>query len=176
MRGTSISIEKLFFSGTTTIVIWTDGTKTVVQPTKGERFDPEIGIAMAIARKIFGSRHQFDKFTENVFRESYARDAKSLTEKELAMLLPEYEKIIASAKAKHEAVHQAYEKAVSEGSKKLPKLYGLKSDPDYRYATIRASIIKAELESRKAKKAVRAACAKKPTTAKKPSTRKKSTK
>lgn len=180
MRGTSISIEKLFFNGTTTIIMWTDGTKTVVQPIEGEKFDPEIGIAMAIARKIFGSRHQFDKFTANVFRESYARDAKSLTEKELLMLLTEYEKIIASAKAKHDAVHQAYEKAVSEGSKKLPKLYGLKSDPDYRYAAIRASVIKAELESRKAKKAARAASTKKdtkkPTTAKKSSTRKKSTK
>lgn len=176
----TISIEKLFFSGTTTIVFWTDGTKTVVQPIEGEKFDPEIGIAMAIARKIFGARHQFDKFTANVFRESYARDAKSLTEKELLMLLTEYEKIIAEAKAKHDAVHQAYEKAVSEGSKKLPKLYGLKSDPDYRYAAIRVSVIKAELESRKAKKAARAASAKKdvkkPTTAKKSSTRKKSTK
>ncbi len=184
MKGTSIStsvsIEKLFFSGTTTIVMWTDGTKTVVQPIKGEKFDPEIGIAMAIARKIFGSRHQFDKFTANVFRESYARDAKSLTERELLMLLPEYEKIIAEAKAKHDSVHQAYEKAVSEGSKKLPKLYGLKSDPDYRYAAIRATVIKAELESRKAEKAARAASTKKdtkkPTTAKKSSTRKKSTK
>jgi hypothetical protein len=175
MRG-AISIEKLFFSGSTTIVMWSDGTKTVAKPIAGDKFDPEMGIAMAFARKFFGSRHQAEKFTANAFRESYARDAKSLTEKELVSLLQDNEKVIATAKAKHDAVHQAYEKAVQEGSKKLPKLYGLKSDPDYRYASIRVSVIKAELESRKAKKAARAACAKKPTTAKKPSTRKKSTK
>lgn len=157
----NVSIKKVFFNGKATVIMWSDGTKTVVKPITGEKFDPEMGIAMALARKLFNSRHQFEKFTANAFRESYARDAKSLTEKELLMLLRANETVIAESKTKHDAVHQAYDKAVQEGLKKLPKLYGLKSDPDYRYASIRVSVIKAELESRKAKKAAKAASKKK---------------
>ena len=180
MRGTSISIEKLFFNGSTTIVMWTDGTKTVVQPIEGEKFDPEIGIAMAIARKIFGSRHQFDKFVDEKVRDLAIRNAKEFTDKELATLIVEHSATIAAAKKKHAADKEAYNAAKAAGEKKLPVLSGLKSDRRYRYAKIMIDAFTAEQEDRKRKKAARAACAKKdtkkPTTAKKSSTRKKSTK
>lgn len=177
MRGTSVSIEKLFFNGSTTIVMWTDGTKTVVQPIEGEKFDPEIGIAMAIARKLFGSRHQFDKFVDEKVSDLAIRDAKAFTDKELATLIVENSATIAAAKKRHAADKEAYNAAKAAGEKKLPVLSGLKSDRRYRYAKIMVDAFTAEQEERKRKKAARAAStkkdAKKPTTAKKPSTRKK---
>ena len=174
MRGTSISIEKLFFNGSTTIVMWTDGTKTVVQPTEGEKFDPEIGIAMAIARKLFGSRHQFDKFVDEKVSDLAIRNAKAFTEKELATAIVENSAVIAAAKKKHAADKEAYNAAKAAGEKKLPVLSGLKSDRRYRYAKIMIDAFTAEQAERKRKKAARAASAKK--TTKKPSTKKPSTK
>ena len=42
-------IKKVIFNDPATIVFWNDGTKTVVQ-ARGEAFDPEKGLAMAISR------------------------------------------------------------------------------------------------------------------------------
>lgn len=51
--GTSMvlpEIKDVMFNGTATIVFWADDTKTVVKAV-GEAFDPEKGLAMAIAKK-----------------------------------------------------------------------------------------------------------------------------
>lgn len=176
MRSTSVSIEKLFFNGSTTIVMWTDGTKTVVQPTEGEKFDPEIGIAMAIARKLFGSRHKFDKFVDEKVSDLAIRNAKAFTDKELATLIVEHNATITAAKKKHAADKEAYNAAKAAGAKKLPVLSGLKSDRRYRYAKIMIDAFTAEQEERKRKKAARAASTKKDTKksvpTKKPTTKK----
>lgn len=46
-------IEKVIFNNPVTVVIWRDGTKTVVK-CEGEAFDPEKGLAMAIVKKLLG--------------------------------------------------------------------------------------------------------------------------
>lgn len=48
-------IEKVIFNNPATIVLWNDGTKTVVQCQKGDDYDPEKGLAMAIAKKALGN-------------------------------------------------------------------------------------------------------------------------
>lgn len=48
------AIEKVIFNGPATIVLWVDGTKTVVKCCEGDTFDPEKGLAMAIAKKALG--------------------------------------------------------------------------------------------------------------------------
>ena len=45
-------IEKVIFNDPATIVFWKDHTKTVVKVRKGDKFDPEKGLAMAIAKKV----------------------------------------------------------------------------------------------------------------------------
>lgn len=45
----------------TTIVIWKDGTKTVVHCMKDDEFVPEVGFAMALAKKIYGDRGSYLK-------------------------------------------------------------------------------------------------------------------
>ena len=55
-------IEKVVFNDPYTIVKWKDGTKTIVKVMDGDEFIPETGVAVAICRKIFGSRADFKRF------------------------------------------------------------------------------------------------------------------
>lgn len=48
-------IEKVIFNEPATIVFWSDDTKTVVKCDKDDIFDPEKGLAMAIAKKVLGT-------------------------------------------------------------------------------------------------------------------------
>lgn len=58
------NIEKVIFNDPATIILWKDGTKTVVQ-AQGEDFDPEKGMAMAIAKKALGNQgNYYDIFKE----------------------------------------------------------------------------------------------------------------
>lgn len=49
-------IKKVIFSDPATIVLWEDGTKTVVKTQKGDAYDPEKGLAMACMRKILSKK------------------------------------------------------------------------------------------------------------------------
>ena len=49
-------IEKVIFNDPATIIIWRDGTKTVVKCSENDVFDPEKGLAMAIAKKTLGNK------------------------------------------------------------------------------------------------------------------------
>lgn len=51
-------IEKVIFNDPATIVIWKDGTKTVVK-CENEIFDPEKGLAMAISKKALGNEGNY---------------------------------------------------------------------------------------------------------------------
>lgn len=61
------SIKKVIFNDPATIVMWSDGTKTVVK-AQDEDFDPEKGLAMAIAKKALGNKgnycNEIKKWTE----------------------------------------------------------------------------------------------------------------
>ena len=61
------AIEKVIFNDPATIVLWKDGTKTVVK-AENEYFDPEKGLAMAIAKKAMGNKgnyfNEIKKWTE----------------------------------------------------------------------------------------------------------------
>lgn len=48
-------IKDVIFNPPATIVKWGDGTKTVVKCQEGDEFDPEKGIAIAIAKKAMGN-------------------------------------------------------------------------------------------------------------------------
>ena len=47
-------IKKVIFNDPVTVVLWLDGTKTIVK-CEDEDFDPEKGLAMAIAKKYLGT-------------------------------------------------------------------------------------------------------------------------
>lgn len=59
-------IEKVIFNSPATIVFWSDGDKTVVK-SNNEAFDPEKGLAMAIAKKFLGNKgNYFDTFKKYI--------------------------------------------------------------------------------------------------------------
>ena len=59
------TIERVIFHDPATIVIWKDGTKTVVKTQNGEKYDPEKGLAMAITKKALGNEgNYYNTFTK----------------------------------------------------------------------------------------------------------------
>ena len=155
---TTAMLEKCIINDNVTIMFWSDGTKTVTKTTPGDAFDPEIGIAMGIAKKLFGSKHKFDKYVNAVVSDTYKRYAAAFTERELLDALAENEKITTKAKAKHNAEKAAYVTAKNDPNHdgKLPELHSLKGDRNYRFAKIRKDIIMAEIEKRTTNKATKA--------------------
>ena len=54
----AMEIEKVIFNDPATIVVWADGTKTVVK-AENEPYDEEKGLAMAIAKKALGNQGNY---------------------------------------------------------------------------------------------------------------------
>ena len=57
----SVSIRKVIFNDPATIVLWSDGTKTVVKCGPEDTFDMKKGLAMAIVKKMAGNDNRFHK-------------------------------------------------------------------------------------------------------------------
>lgn len=61
-------IKDVIFNDPATIVLWEDGTKTVVK-AENEPFDPEKGLAMAISKRALGDKYNYyDAFKKYVGR------------------------------------------------------------------------------------------------------------
>lgn len=58
-------IRKVIFSCPATIVLWNDGTKTVVKSGDYDVFDPEKGLAMAIAKRRLVIKETIITYLEN---------------------------------------------------------------------------------------------------------------
>lgn len=57
----SVSIRKVIFNDPATVVLWSDGTKTIVKCGPEDSFDAEKGLAMAIVKKMAGNDNRFHK-------------------------------------------------------------------------------------------------------------------
>ena len=55
-------IKDVIFNDPATIVLWKDGTKTVVkcQKDKGDTYNPELGLAMCIIKKMCGNKGNYN--------------------------------------------------------------------------------------------------------------------
>lgn len=58
---TTPKIKKVIFNNPATIIMWTDGTKSVVKCQNGEPFDAEKGFALAYLKKLLGNKNEFNK-------------------------------------------------------------------------------------------------------------------
>lgn len=57
-----LDVKKIIFNGPKTIVLWTDGTKTIVSMSKDEpRFDPEAAFCAAYTKKMFASNSKIKR-------------------------------------------------------------------------------------------------------------------
>jgi hypothetical protein len=57
--------KKIIFNYPATIVIWNDGTKTVVKCQEGESYDKEKGVSLCFMKKFLGNKTNFN----NIFRD-----------------------------------------------------------------------------------------------------------
>lgn len=54
--------ERVIYNDPATIVFWKDGTKTVVKCMEGDTYNPEVGLAMCVCKKLYDSKyHKFFK-------------------------------------------------------------------------------------------------------------------
>ena len=58
-------IKNVIFAPPATIVYWSDGSKTVVKCSEKDVFDPEKGLAMAIAKRCGGNKGNYYKEIQN---------------------------------------------------------------------------------------------------------------
>ena len=56
-----VEIKKVIYNKPATIVLWDDGTKTVVKCDEHDTYDPEKGLLIAILKKIYGNKGSFYK-------------------------------------------------------------------------------------------------------------------
>lgn len=70
-------IRQVIFNPPATIVIWRDGSKTVVKCGEHDIFDPEKGLAMAISKRAFGdNRDYYEIFAKWVGKYEYQQKRK----------------------------------------------------------------------------------------------------
>lgn len=55
---------KVLIQGTATIIWWSDDTKTVVKCQKGDKMDPEKGIAMCVMKKFMGTNETHSNYLD----------------------------------------------------------------------------------------------------------------
>lgn len=70
-------IKDVIFNDPATIVFWTDGTKTVVKCQEGDEFDPEKGLTMAIAKKVYGNKGSYCNVIKKWVEPYYEKQAET---------------------------------------------------------------------------------------------------
>ena len=79
------SIKNVIFAPPATIVYWSDGSKTVVKCSEKDVFDPEKGLAMAIAKRCGGNKGNYYKEIQNWVEKSGKKyPGKTATQKKAA--------------------------------------------------------------------------------------------
>lgn len=54
------SIKNVYFNDPATVVLWDDGTKTVVKCQDGDTYSKETGLALCLAKKAMGNKGNFN--------------------------------------------------------------------------------------------------------------------
>lgn len=71
------AIQRVIFNPPATIMIWRDGSKTIVKCGENDIFDPEKGLAMAISKRAFGdNRDYYEIFAKWVGKYEYQQKRK----------------------------------------------------------------------------------------------------
>jgi hypothetical protein len=94
------NIKDVIFNYPATIILWKDGTKTIVKVRKGEKYDPEKGFAMAVCKKMFGNEGNYYKVFKEYVPTPYYIPKKSDMVLEDRAIESEVGKIVADMKNK----------------------------------------------------------------------------
>lgn len=77
---TSNLIKRVVFSDRKTIILWNDGSKTMVSCAEGEQLDPYMGFCAAFTKGFFGSKHQVEKMVKNADYQPSKKTKKKISE------------------------------------------------------------------------------------------------
>lgn len=74
-------IKKVIFNDPATIILWRNGDKTIVKCSEHDTYDPEKGLAMAIAKHALGNHGNYYEFFKKYLPEYYkeSKEHKSCT-------------------------------------------------------------------------------------------------
>ena len=65
--GGMFTIDRVYFNDPATVVLWKDGTKTIVRCQEGDTYSAETGLALCFAKKALGNKGNFnDVFKKHV--------------------------------------------------------------------------------------------------------------
>lgn len=80
-----LEIKNVYFNDPVTVVMWNDGTKTIVRCSENDFYDPEKGLAMAIVKKAYGNDNKFHKvFKKWIPEEDEAQKGANLRSSDLS--------------------------------------------------------------------------------------------
>ena len=85
----NLTPKKVKFSGPATIILWEDGTKTVVKCQEEDVWSDEVGIVMCYVKKMLGNKGNFN----NIFRQAM-KVAEVQTKKEELVINKDAKKIL----------------------------------------------------------------------------------
>jgi len=57
----SEDIVEVIFNDPATIIKWKDGSKTIIKCQPGDKYDKEAGLALAICKKVFGNKGNYNE-------------------------------------------------------------------------------------------------------------------
>ena len=77
---TSNLIKRVVFSDRKTIILWNDGSKTMVSCAEGEQLDPYMGFCAAFTKGFFESKHQVEKMVKNADYQPSKKTKKKISE------------------------------------------------------------------------------------------------
>lgn len=63
-------ITKIIFNPPATVILWADGTKTVVKCGENDEFDPEKGLVMAITKKLLGNKGNYYNVIKDLLKDA----------------------------------------------------------------------------------------------------------
>ena len=108
-------IKNVIFNDPLTIIVWSDGTKTFVKASENDAYDPEKGMALAIAKKAMGNKYSYyDEIRKWITKDT---ERKSKNEENVGLIL--------SRISKETSFHDALKRAVE-----LAKLFRVKEDEE----------------------------------------------
>lgn len=73
-------IKRVVFSDRKTIILWNDGSKTIVSCAEEEQLDPYMGFCAAFTKGFFGSKHQVEKMVKNADYQPSKKTKKKISE------------------------------------------------------------------------------------------------
>ena len=114
-----IPISRVTYSGDTTVVFFTDGTKTTVKRSGADKYDRQTAIVYALAKRIFGKIGRYDSKTKKFYENEIDGNGFGTKLEKIAGAgfdQDEEKRTLKARKAKAQEEHAARQKRESEAA------------------------------------------------------------